>query len=85
MKCKIHCFERMNATYYRCIAPSCTSYFHKKLLNGKQAICPYCGSEFNLTSRDLRKAKPHCGCTTVGHIPEQRIMEALDKLLGEKP
>lgn len=61
-KCVIHIFQRSkrNKDYYRCIAPRCTSYFHKADLEGKEALCTKCKAPFLLDRMQLKNKNTVC-------------------------
>ena len=58
----LHTYERRrrSKTTYRCIDPECTHLAQKWLIEGKKAICRFCGREFILDREALRRKNPRC-------------------------
>jgi len=58
----LHTYERKarSKTTYRCIDPECTHVAQKWLIEGKKAICRFCGRDFILDREALRRKNPRC-------------------------
>lgn len=85
----LHTYERMKdrPLFWRCVDPYCTHYTAKALVEGKAALCKYCGNQYIIDKYNLKLKIPHCAdCTRLGfgvEKPRRRAIVVADKLMGK--
>lgn len=90
----VHTYVRLSRDRktYHCIDPHCYHVLPRDRLIGKASICTHCGSEFNLTARQLELAKPRClNCSGRREAREFRnakgamsnVLKSLDSVLTD--
>jgi hypothetical protein len=63
--------------YYKCADPKCSHYIKKEMILGKYSKCA-CGTDFILTSEDLRRVKPRCfNCSDTAEAQQKRMVASV--------
>lgn len=71
-RCPVHRLLRVKGStkMYRCAHPRCQYQTSKEFLLGKYSLCNFCESQFTITRKSLRLARPHCGCQSKGFVKD---------------
>jgi DNA-directed RNA polymerase subunit RPC12/RpoP len=73
------------STVFRCVLPGCRHYLRPEFAEGAYSLCPRCGGQFVLNSRNMKLENPHCDeCTYRRNQSEEieRIKELLNKKIS---
>jgi|SRR5438132_2762023 len=81
---------RLGAYYYKCNSPNCFYTADKRLLLGKECMCPICNTHtLILTNEDLKRKVPRClYCSNTKEARKKRayaqlLARAQEKKLAE--
>jgi hypothetical protein len=64
--------------YMRCADPYCTHQLDIESCHGKASKCSVCGTEFILSSQDMKRVRPRClACSDTAQARKVRAAQAL--------